>query len=192
MRSISASRPDARYGPFAMFLHWAVAALIAIAWILPHTRHFVGRTPIILELHRSIGMTVLLLVFLRAIWRFVSPPPPLPDGTANVIRWASHAGHAALYLLMIAIPVLGMLYTWSSGHDISFWGLVTLPAPFAQNDALRGSFIDLHAFTANAILILAGLHAVAALIHQYVFCDGLLDRMLPARFKSPRRTDILI
>jgi cytochrome b561 len=184
--SLSASHPTDRYDPVAMFLHWAVAALIVAAWLLPQVTELVSREQeaIIVDLHRSVGVTVLALVLVRAVWRLVSPPPALPAATPRLVRLASHAGHAALYLLMLAVPVLGMLFTWAAGHDVPVWGLLTLPAPFAPDDSLRRLFIDLHALSANAIMILAGLHAAAALFHQYVLRDGLLARMLPARNRS--------
>jgi len=180
------SRDADRYGPVAMFLHWMVAALILIAWLLPQATELVGRheAAVLIGLHRSIGVTVFAMVLLRAVWRFVSPPPALPRQTSRVVRLASHAGHAVLYLLMLAVPVLGMLFTWAAGRDISVFGLFTLPAPFAQNDNLHDLFEDLHALAANAIMALAGLHVAAALMHQYVLKDGLLARMLPVRIRS--------
>ena len=194
MRSITPSGRDARYSPVAMFLHWSVAVLILLAWFLPQIRDLFPRSsgPAIIELHRSIGMTVLGLVLLRAAWRFVSPPPALPGGTTQLIRWASHAGHAALYLLMLGVPVFGILFTWAGGHVLSFWGLFDIPAPGWINPDLRGTFRNLHEICANAILWLVGLHVVAALVHQYVFKDGLLDRMLPARFRAKPNRDALI
>jgi len=178
-----------RYAPFSLFLHWAMAALIVIAWLLPQVTDLVGReeAAAIIGLHRSIGVTVFALLVVRAVWRFVSPPPALPAATPRAIRLASHAGHAALYLLMLAVPVLGILFTWAAGRDIPVWGLVTLPAPFAPDDNLRELFINLHAVAANTILVLAGLHAAAALFHQYVLKDGLLERMLPG-FRRRRRS----
>src|SRR5581483_11915395 len=125
----------------------------------------------IIGLHRSIGMTVFALVVLRAIWRFVSPPPALPAGTLQLLQWLSHAGHAALYLLMLAVPALGMASTWASGHALSFWGLIHIPAP-VDLDAEKATLRGLHGLAANTLLWLAGLHAAAALTHQYVFKDG--------------------
>lgn len=194
MKSTTPSAGETRYRPVAIFLHWTIAVLIVVAWLLPQVREFASHdaSRAMISLHRSLGMTVLALVFLRAIWRLVSPPPALPSGTTKVVRLAAHAGHAALYLLMVAVPVLGMLFTWASGRDLSFWGLFTLPAPIAPDAALKSLFLDLHALAANAIMVFAGLHAAAALVHQYVFKDGLLDRMLPERWRAPRRPGALI
>lgn len=188
MSSPSTTRAAGRYSPFALFLHWIVAAMILIAWLIPQVTDLVGREEraIIMDLHRSIGVTVFALVLVRAAWRFVSPPPGLPAATPRIIRLASHGGHAALYLLMLAVPALGMLFTWAAGHDIPVWGLTSLPAPFAPDGNLREIFIDLHGLAANAILALVGLHVAAALFHQYVLRDGLLARMLPVRAQRAR------
>jgi len=71
-------------------------------------------------------------------------------------------------------------------------GLFDIPAPLTPNQDLKSLFIDMHALTANAIMILAGLHAAAALAHQYVLKDGLLDRMLPARLRAARGRNAII
>lgn len=194
MRSISPSAPDARYSPVAIFLHWGVAALILAAWLLPQARELFPRSagPAIINLHRSVGETVFALVLLRAAWRFISPPPSLPAGTTQIVRWGSHLVHAGLYLLMLAVPVLGVLFTWAAGRDLSFWGFVDIAPPAWVDPSLRDSFRDLHELGANAILWLVGLHVAAALVHHYVFKDGLIDRMLPARFRAPRGRDAMI
>jgi cytochrome b561 len=135
---------------------------------------------------------VLALVLLRAAWRFFNPPPALPGGTAQLIRIAAHLGHAALYLLMIAVPVFGILFTWAGGRTLSVWGLVEIPPPAWVDPDLHDSFRTLHETCANAILWLVGLHVAAALTHHYVFKDGLLDRMLPRRFRRRSQPSTLI
>ena len=188
MRSIAPGARDARYDPVALLLHWLMAVLILGNWLLPHLTGLMARSsvPQAIALHRSVGVTVLVLVLLRAAWRFVSPPPALPGGTTLILRYASHAGHAALYLLMVSVPVLGILFTWAGGRALSLWGLAIIPAPGWVDPDLHDTLRDLHELAANAMLWLVGLHVAAALIHQYVFQDGLLDRMLPARFRRSR------
>ena len=191
MRSISPVARDARYSPVAIFLHWVTAALVLLNWLLPHIAEFMARSnaPRVIALHRSIGVTVLALVLLRAAWRFFNPPPPLPGGTAQLIRIAAHLGHAALYLLMIAVPVLGILFTWAGRRTLSIWGLIEIAPPAWVDPDLHDSLRSLHENGANAILWLVGLHVAAVLLHQYVFKDHLLDRMLPARLRRRRSRD---
>jgi len=189
VRTISPAAPDARYSTVAIFLHWAVAALILAAWLLPHARELFPRAagPAIINLHRSVGETVFALVLLRAAWRFISPPPSLPAGTTQFVRWSSHLVHGALYVLMLAVPVLGVLFTWAAGHNISFWGFAEIAPPAWINPDLHDAFRNLHELGANAIIWLVGLHVAAALVHHYLFKDGLMDRILPARRRSSAR-----
>jgi cytochrome b561 len=177
-----------------MFLHWVMAGLILATWMLPQIRDFLPResVPFVMGLHRSLGVTLLTLVLLRAVWRLVSPPPALPAGTTQLIRFAAHAGHAVLYLLMIAVPIFGILFTWAGGNTLSIWGILEVPAPSWVNPELRDTLRQAHEICANAILWLIGLHAAAALVHHYVFKDGLLDRMLPARLRTRQRHSALI
>jgi cytochrome b561 len=188
LRSITPVARDARYSPVAIFFHWVTAALILVNWLLPHLAEFMARTnaPRVIALHRSIGVTVLALVLLRAAWRFISPPPALPGGTVQLVRIAAHLGHAALYLLMIAVPVLGILFTWAGGRTLSVWGAVDFPPPAWVDPDLHDTLRSLHESCANAILWLVGLHVLAVLMHHYVFQDRLLDRMLPARLRAGR------
>ncbi len=192
MRSIAPVARDARYSTVAIFLHWVMAALILLNWLLPHLSEFLTRGTAVqmIALHRSIGVTVLALVLLRAGWRFFNPPPSLPGGTARLIRIAAHLGHAALYLLMIAVPVFGILFTWAGGRTLAIWGPIEIAPPAWVDPDLHDSFRTLHETGANAILWLVGLHVAAVLVHQYVFKDHLLNRMLPARLRRRRASPI--
>jgi cytochrome b561 len=164
-----------------------MAALILTEWTLPHLRGVLpaARAPI-MDLHRSVGMTVFALVLVRLVWRFFNPPPALPGGTTQIVRWLAHGGHAALYLLMVAIPVCGMLLTWAAGRSIPVWGLISVPAPIAPSESLHRTFENLHGLLANTLIWLVTFHALAALVHHYVFKDGLLDRMRPGERRRPR------
>jgi cytochrome b561 len=194
LRSIAPGSSDARYSPFAIFLHWVIAALILLTWALPHLRGLIthASVPALMALHRSLGVTVLAFVLIRAGWRLISPPPRLPGGTTQIVRFASHTGHAVLYLLMLGVPILGILMTWAGGNALSVWGVAQITGPGWVDPDLRGTFRDAHELCANAILWLVGLHVAAALVHHYVFKDGLLDRMLPARLRTRPRHSALI
>lgn len=70
-----------------------------------------------------------------------------------------------------------MLLVWARGDSI--FGLFTVPA--LAGGVWRDQALELHGAIATAILVLAGLHASAALVHRYVWHDGVLARMLPDR-----------
>jgi cytochrome b561 len=100
---------DARYSGVAMALHWAMALLLAGLLILGFYMHGLSLSPRKLQLfswHKWAGVTAFLLAVVRMAWRFTHRPPDLPDGMPKLMQFAAHAGHLALYLLMIAIPLL--------------------------------------------------------------------------------------
>ncbi|MDW7552084.1 cytochrome b [Azospirillum brasilense] len=182
--SEAAARPPVktRYDGVMLFLHWSVALLILVAFAIAQGRGLVPRGPertALMDLHRSLGVLVLALVALRMVWRAVSPPPPMPSDTAPLLLLAAKAGHLALYALMIAVPLAGVLMTQANGHPVSVFGLFTLPALVGEDKAFGHTLEEAHEFLGTAIIVLAGLHAAAALVHQYVLKDGTLNRMLP-------------
>jgi cytochrome b561 len=91
------------------------------------------------------------------------------------------AGHALLYLLMLALPLIGVLMSNAAGRPILFWTLFTLPALIGPDPALAKTLKGAHEILADGILILVGLHVIAALYHQYILKDGTLQRMTPGR-----------
>jgi cytochrome b561 len=89
------------------------------------------------------------------------------------------AGHFALYALLIAIPVLGILLTWLRGDALSFFSLFTVPAPFQPDRDTARTVQELHGLCANAILFLTGIHAMAAFWHHFIRKDDVLDGCCP-------------
>ncbi|WP_353860732.1 cytochrome b [Azospirillum formosense] len=171
-----------RYDGMMLFLHWSVALLILVAFAIAQGRGLVPRGPertALMDVHRSLGVLVLALVALRMVWRAVSPPPPMPADTAPLLLLAAKAGHFALYALMIAVPLAGVAMTQAHGHPVAFFGLFALPTLVAENHGFGDTLEKLHELLGTAIIVLAGLHAGAALIHHYVLKDGTLSRMLP-------------
>ena len=98
-----------RYNTVAMSLHWLIAALIigniGLAWYF-NTLHGVAAVPP-LQLHKSIGITVLILSVVRLVWRFAAPPPPLPATVTGWERWAAHAVYVLFYVIMLGLPLTG-------------------------------------------------------------------------------------
>ncbi|WP_431859064.1 cytochrome b [Azospirillum sp.] len=175
------SVPKTRYDLGMQALHWATALAIVGAFVLIQVVEGLPKgdsRTFMMGLHKSFGVTALALVLVRVAWRHVSPPPALPP-MAPWIETTSRFGHVALYALMVAVPVVGMVMSWSGGRPIAVFGLFTLPDLLPPNPALKKGAEEVHEVLGNAILILAGLHAAAALVHQYVLKDGVLARMLP-------------
>jgi cytochrome b561 len=130
--------------------------------------------------HKWAGVTVFMLVWLRLAWRLMFPPPPLFEGMSSAMKCAAHAGHWALYALMVVIPLTGWLMSSAKGFQTVWFGVLPLPDLLAKDKALGEQLAQLHwALNVGLLLLIAG-HAGAALWHHLVQKDDTLRRMLPA------------
>lgn len=178
----------ARYTPLAMLLHWLLAAMILGMFAVGFYMTELAFSPTRLKLynwHKWAGVTVLALSALRLVWRFTHRPPALPQAVVlGMPAWqtrAYHATHYALYALFFVVPLLGWSYSSAAGFPVVWFGLVPLPDLLPASPELAELVKPLHKWAAWTLIGLAGLHVAAALKHQWVDRDGLLQRMLPGR-----------
>jgi cytochrome b561 len=177
----SAADLSTRYDSTSMRLHWITALLVIALWCLGETIDWFPRgEPRIAarSLHIVFGALLTMIVCWRIWWR-AGPGRRLPAAEMGALRMLASAIHFALYAVLVATLVLGIVNTLVRGDSI--FGVFALPSIAPGNRALRGQIEDLHSWCANALVILAGVHAAAALWHHYVRKDGVLLRMLPAR-----------
>ena len=93
--------------------------------------------------------------------------------------WAATAVQSGLYLLLFAVPLTAIGSAWLEGHPLAYVGGFEIAAPVAASHATGTRLAQIHGWLGDAILWLAGLHALAALYHQFVLRDGVLRSMLP-------------
>jgi cytochrome b561 len=174
---------DEGYTATAIGLHWLIAALMicgfALGWVMTSIH---GITPAKLRYvswHKWIGVTVFALATLRILWRATHRAPPLPRGMPAWQKAGAHIGHALLYVLMIAIPVTGYLFSMASNVPVVYLGIVPLPRLIAPDPTLKVVFKTAHLILNYSLAVLVVAHVAAALKHQWVDRDGLLARMLP-------------
>jgi len=172
------------YTRTAIALHWAIALLIFVTFPLGLYMTGLPLSPQKLKLygyHKWIGVTVFLLAAARLAWRLTHPAPPLPASVPAWQRRASAAVHAALYVLMLAIPLSGWLMSSAKGVPTVWLGLVRLPDLVARNDALGEVLRGVHMGLNAALFALVLVHVAAALKHHLIDRDEVLQRMLPWR-----------
>lgn len=168
-----------------MTLHWLVAigvlAQIALGlWMIDIPKQPTGVRAYWFNLHKSIGMTLGVLIVMRLAWRFTHRPPPLPT---TMPRWqmrAATASHVLLYVCMITMPLAGYLGSVFSGYPIKYFGWV-VPGWGWKDEALKELFSTVHWVAALAFISLIKLHVLAALKHLLYDRDGVFHRMLPQR-----------
>ena len=180
-----------RYTAVAIALHWIIAfsiiGLIAVGWLMeemdPGPDYFA-----IVQLHKSFGITILLLSVARIIWRLMNPPPPEPP-MPGWQKFAASAVHVLFYVLIIAMPLTGwIMASASSDAPTRYFGLVDIRLPgipaldLATREGLEEGFEQVHGNLAWVIIGLLVLHVAGALKHQFVDKDGLLARMAPGLF----------
>lgn len=164
-----------RYSMPMIVFHWLTAILILAAYLTAEGGRGVRADPP--TLHFLSGFAVLLLVLPRLVIRmFLGGPPTVSHGT--LLDIGAKLGHAALYILLVALPLTGWYAASRMGVAIDLLG-VTLPTLAAKVEGHPGLIAELHETGGNAIMILAGLHAAIALWHQFVLRDGTLTRMSP-------------
>ena len=178
-----------RYHLVAIILHWVIAlgilALIAMGLGMTH----LGLAPMakfqLYQLHKSIGITVLLAVLLRILWRLTHRPPPLP-AMPPLEKAAAEGTHWLLYILMLAIPLSGWALVSVSPFNLPtvLYGVLPWPhlpvLPELANKAAVEAVVKLiHGKLAWALTAIIALHAGAALRHHFILRDGVLRRILP-------------
>jgi cytochrome b561 len=169
-----------RYTTPAVVLHWLIAALIFVAFPLGVYMSDLPLSPTRLQLysyHKWIGISVLLLVGLRIVWRLTHRPPALPDDLPRWQHAASHAVHGLLYLLILAVPMTGWLMSSAKGFQTVWFGVLPLPDLVEKNRELGQALGSAHEFLNYLLLALVILHVVAALKHHFHERRPFLQRM---------------
>lgn len=172
------------YGPVAQSFHWATALLVLIAFLYgpggSEERVYSAARDADRQLHETLGLTVFVLTVLRVLWRMADTRPDPPQ----VSRWmgvAAKALQGVLYLLLFAVPLTAIAGAWLEGHPLTLLSGVQFAPQLAKAHDTGAWLANLHTWLGDAILWLAGLHALAALAHHFILRDGVLRSMLPGR-----------
>lgn len=181
------TRP-ARYPALIIFFHWLVAALvlaaIALVWLADDLADKQLHRDLVM-LHKSVGISVLVVMVLRLI--FTLPlKHPAPEGGSRAMQLAAKSVHVALYGLLLVIPFLGWWMSSAAGKPISWFFLFDLPNIAPMDMPLAKIIKEWHEELAEVLIVLIGLHAGAALWHHYVNKDNTLRRMSLAKDLNPR------
>ena len=176
------------YGSIAKLLHWTIVVLIIAQFWLGYSADDLPNGLAKLKLlatHKSIGMTVLMLALVRVVWRLANPVPPPPVTTPRWQQLAARTSHLLLYLLLFLQPVTGWIMSSARNFPVSYFGWFQWPDLVRPSDELHERFEDIHHLLAEALLVVAVVHAAAALYHHFWVKDDVLRRMLP--FARPRK-----
>ena len=175
-------RSRSRYGAVTQTLHWLTAVLVLIAFIYgpggPEDRVYSSARDADRHLHETLGLCVLLLTAIRLAWGAVDElPDPVP-----VSRWLGLLAklvQGSLFALLLLVPVTAIAGAWLEGHPLTLlWGMEVAP-PLAANHLVGSVVAEVHSWSGDVILWVAGAHALAAIYHHVVLKDDVLLSMLP-------------
>lgn len=171
--------PEVSYDRRTIQLHWITAVLVGLLWGIAQVIDlFPKGAPRIAvrSTHIVLGVLLGVVLLMRIVWRSRSGRrlPPANDG---VVGYFARIVHFALYAGLASVILLGLSNAWARGDSI--FGLFGIPKLYPGNLQLKPAIEDLHKTFANALVILAGAHALAAIVHHFILRDGVLRRMLP-------------
>jgi cytochrome b561 len=172
----------ARYTATAQWLHWITALLmlatIPVAWQMHEMNRGVSMRAVYFTVHKSIGVTILLLAVARLLWRSRHPAPPLTSALPGRMARIAKANHVLLYFILLAMPITGYVHSATGGHPVSYFGLFDLPS-LPQDDAVSQFTLAAHLLGQWLVYAVIVLHLLGTAWHVVVRRDGTLDRMLP-------------
>jgi cytochrome b561 len=184
--------PEERYTGVAITLHWVIAlgilAQIVMGLAMTHLALPIGLKFQLYQLHKSIGVTILLAVALRLLWRLFHRPPALPAAMPSWEKQAATVTHIGLYAFMFALPLTGWALVSASPYNIPtvLFGVIPWPdlpilSTLADKHAAAAVLTFIHSRLAYILIGLLGLHIAAALRHHFLLHDNILRRILPRR-----------
>jgi cytochrome b561 len=172
-----------RYDRVAAWLHWGIgiALLGEIAFGLLLDEIAPRATPAradVINLHKSIGIVLGVLIAARIAWRLAHKPPPWPATMPIALQRAADVGHAALYACMVIAPLAGYLGSNFSKHGVRFFGWVL--APWGPDwPAAYSLLVGVHDASTYLLLALTVGHVAMALRHALIERDGIFARIAP-------------
>lgn len=171
-----------RFGHVSVLIHWLVALVVYGMFALGLWMVTLGYYDIWYhqapEIHKSIGTLLFIVMVVRVVWRFISPPPKPLASYGRLTRISATLAHIALYTVLFAILISGYLISTADGQAISVFGWFDVPATLTGLPQQADTAGTIHLYLAWAVVVLSVLHALAALKHHFVDGDVTLKRML--------------
>ncbi|MEQ1883052.1 MAG: cytochrome b [Burkholderiales bacterium] len=175
----------ARYTRPAIAFHWivsiAVLTLIGLGLYMVDIPRGTPERAFFYNLHKSIGVTVAIVILVRLWWRTKNPPPPLP---ASMPAWqvtASKISHALLYVCLVVMPISGFSASQFTKYGVTYFGLFKIPPMGTEDKEIYEMLQGIHEIASEVLIVLLVIHIAAALKHLIIDKDGVFQRMLPGK-----------
>lgn len=181
------AEPRNRYSTVSLILHWTIALMVfaQVGLIMAQDATEGSLSREFVNLHKSVGLTILVLTLARIGWRIANPPLPLPDTMKAWEKVVARGTHIGFYVVLLAMPLVGWAASSAGGREILFFGLFEWPAlPIGGGRPVARELMGYHEIGAKVVYVLIFLHIAGALKHQFINRNNVLHRMIPI---IPRR-----
>lgn len=169
------------YGSVTKFLHWLIFILVLANLIGGYFMGSLGDElkPIVYNIHKLNGLTILALIIVRLLWRLINPVPAFPKYMSGLERVLAKSMHYAFYIVLIAMPLTGWFMATAAGKAPHIMGIgITAPGiPLTREFAKLNS--GLHELLFYIILAMLALHIIAAFKHKLLGKGNVFQRMMP-------------
>ncbi len=167
------------YNRVARNLHWTIGILVILNIAIGILHDPLGEIyKGTMGVHKSIGLTVLVLALFRLYWRITHPAPPLPAAMPGWEKAAAHATHWIFYALMIVLPMSGWIFSSAGPYPIPYFGLFEIPKLAVEKGSpIAGAAHEAHELLGYAWAGLLLIHIGAALRHHFLLKDDVLNRI---------------
>jgi len=168
------------YPARSRLLHWSMAILIISMLLvgLSMVESLAVWQPVALDLHKSFGFLLLVMVIVRLINKYLTPRPRLPKKLPAYQVLAAKITHVALYAAMLLMPLSGWLMQSADGRTITVFNTFNLPHLIDANIKAYAFFREFHGYMAWLLIIMIVMHVLAALYHGLIRQDRVLTSML--------------
>jgi cytochrome b561 len=170
------------YTRTAIALHWLIALClfgqIFLGWYVDEVPRGTPARSWYVNLHKSFGITLGVLILIRVFWRLRHRPPALPSSVSTWQRVAANVSHHVLYACMLIMPITGYIASNFSEYGVRFFNSILLPPWGVEDERIYGFFNGAHVLTSYVLVTLIVIHIVSALRHA-MLRDGIFRRMWP-------------
>ena len=181
--------PAARFSVGTRVLHWLAAVLVFTTLIVGFVlANSLASYATLLSLHKVLGALVFVVFIVRTLNRLTHRAPALPDTVGRIERLGVAASELALYVLLLAQPLVGWAMLSASGVPVELFNSLRLPPITPVDAALYGALRNIHSVLAYALVVLIAAHVSAILLHTLTLRDGMLGRMTFGGINKPSTT----
>ena len=189
MASDTATLP-ARFTRFSRLLHWSMAAMVIAQLLLGVTAvASLSYYPLLLAIHRPLGVAILVFAVIRLANRLTHRPPPFLATMSRAERKIATWSEYLLYAMLLAQPLVGWAMLSAARFPVVLYGSVHLPGIAPHNITLYAALRFSHSILGLLLFVTFTAHMSAVLFHTFVLRDGILDRMAlwPTKRTRPQR-----